>query len=78
MLMSNPTRTVSQSAGRDFLRWEIGAALLVKVLLLTGLWSPFFRGGGESAKPDVGALFVAGAAAGSHSSTSQSEDAHGR
>lgn len=76
--MFNPIRSVSSDAGRDALRSEIGAVLLVKALLLTGLWLLFFRGGGEAAKPDVGALFVSGSAAGPYSSNRISGDAHGR
>lgn len=42
----------------NLLRWEIGAALLIKVLLLTGLWFLIFRWLGRPAvKPDIARHF---------------------
>lgn len=37
------------------LRWEIGIALLIKIILLTGLWFLIFRWEGKPspAKPDI-------------------------
>jgi hypothetical protein len=40
------------------LRWEIGAALLIKILLLTGLWFLIFRWQDRPvSKPDIAAHF---------------------
>ncbi|BBL60151.1 hypothetical protein [Methylomonas koyamae] len=45
------------------LRWEIGAALLLKVLLLFGLWFLIFRWQERPAgKPDIAAHFALPAA----------------
>jgi len=39
-------------------RWEIGLALLLKIILLTGLWLLIFRWDGKHVeKPDVAARF---------------------
>lgn len=44
----------------NVLRWEIGIALLVKVLLLTGLWFLIFRWQERPAvKPDIAARLTA-------------------
>ena len=41
------------------LGWEIGIALIIKVLLLTGLWFLLFRWPGQPvSKPDIAAHFV--------------------
>lgn len=48
------------------LRWEIGIALLIKVLLLIGLWFLIFRWMDKPAgKPDIAAHFDLPAAASS-------------
>jgi len=41
------------------LRWEIGIALLIKIILLTGLWFVIFRWEGKPspAKPDIAQRF---------------------
>jgi hypothetical protein len=40
------------------LRWEIGIALLLKIILLTGLWFLIFRWPDQpSGKPDIAAHF---------------------
>ncbi|MGZ8184641.1 MAG: hypothetical protein ACXWT1_22085 [Methylobacter sp.] len=41
------------------LRWEIGIALLIKIILLTGLWFLIFRWQGKPvAKPDIASHFA--------------------
>jgi len=41
------------------LRWEIGVALLIKIVLLTGLWFLIFRWPDKpTAKPDIAAHFL--------------------
>jgi len=41
------------------LRWEIGFALLIKIILLTGLWFLIFRWPDKPvAKPDIAEHFV--------------------
>jgi hypothetical protein len=42
------------------LRWEIGIALLIKIILLTGLWFLIFRWEGQPApaKPDIAQHFA--------------------
>lgn len=41
------------------LRWEIGAAILIKILLLLGLWLLIFRWMDKPAgKPDIAAHFA--------------------
>jgi hypothetical protein len=45
------------------LRWEIGIALLLKIILLTGLWFLIFRWPDQpSDKPDIAARFALPAA----------------
>lgn len=40
------------------LRWEISAALLLKVLLLTGLWFLLFRWQQPAIEPDISSHFA--------------------
>ncbi len=43
----------------NLLRWEIGIALLLKIILLTGLWFLVFRWEGKpKTKPDIVARFA--------------------
>ncbi len=43
----------------SLLRWEIGIALLLKTILLTGLWFLIFRWEGKPiTKPDIAARFA--------------------
>lgn len=43
----------------NLLRWEIGIALLLKIILLTGLWFLIFRWEGKPIdKPDVATHFA--------------------
>lgn len=45
--------------GKIPFRWEIGVALLLKVILLTGLWFLIFRWQARpSTKPDIAAHFA--------------------
>jgi hypothetical protein len=62
------------------LRWEIGIALLIKVLLLIGLWFLIFRWIGKpDGKPDIAAHFnLPAAAANDFSSQSTQESRHDR
>jgi hypothetical protein len=47
----------------NLLRWEIGIALLIKILLLIGLWFLIFRWMDKPAtKPDIAELFALPAA----------------
>ena len=46
-------------AGIHQLRWELGVALLIKIILITGLWFLIFRWSEKPAvKPDVAQLFA--------------------
>lgn len=62
------------------LRWEIGIALLIKILLLLGLWFLIFRWMDKpAAKPDIAEHFDLPAAASSDfSSQSTKESRHDR
>lgn len=61
------------------LRWEIGAALLLKVLLLFGLWFLIFRWQERPAgKPDIAAHLALPAAAQPFSSQPTKESDHVR
>lgn len=59
------TETADHSvpAKSSLLRWEIAVALLIKVILLTGLWFLIFRWQERPAvKPDIAAHFALPAA----------------
>lgn len=61
MIDSNPPKLLLPKA--SLLRWEIGAALLIKIVLLTGLWFLIFRWQDRPAsKPDVAEHFALPAA----------------
>lgn len=45
------------SKGRDRLRWEIAAALVLKIVLLSVLWLAFFRHDPNAPEPAVAELF---------------------
>lgn len=61
------------------LRWEIGIALLIKVILLTGLWFLIFRWQDKPAtKPDIAAHFALPAGQADFSSQPQKESHHVR
>lgn len=75
------TKPVLAKPGR--LRWEIGLALLVKVILLTGLWFLLFRWQDRpQAKPDIAAHFALPAPASglgqAHTKTITQETTHVR
>ncbi|MBD9362860.1 cytochrome oxidase putative small subunit CydP [Methylomonas fluvii] len=55
--MTDTTHTEIPKSG--LLRWEIAVALLIKVILLTGLWFLIFRWQERPvAKPDIAAHFA--------------------
>lgn len=55
----NTTTKHPQPTPTSLLRWEIGFALLIKALLLIGLWFLIFRWMDKPAsKPDVAAHFA--------------------
>lgn len=61
------------------LRWEISFALLIKVILLIGLWFLIFRWQGRPAgKPDIAEHFALPAQATDFSSQSNQEVNHVR
>ncbi|MDD2724545.1 MAG: hypothetical protein PHH59_11060 [Methylovulum sp.] len=50
---------INNTTNKTPLRWEIGLALLLKIILLTGLWFLLFRWQGRPAvKPDIAAHFA--------------------
>ena len=57
--MPSPVSTALPPSPRKTLRREIAAALLIKVVLLWGLWYLAFRHEGDkpAAKPDIAELF---------------------
>lgn len=56
MTDARPTKTIPAKPG--LLRWEIGIALLIKVVLLAGLWFLIFRWQDRPvSKPDVAGHF---------------------
>lgn len=57
--MSNSAKTNPALPRPGLLRWEIGIALVIKILLLTGLWFLIFRWEGQpSPKPDIAQRFA--------------------
>ncbi len=61
------------------LRWEIGIALLIKIVLLVGLWFLIFRWQDKpSTKPDIAAHFALPAVQADYSSQPQKEPHHVR
>ncbi|MEQ1622718.1 MAG: hypothetical protein ABL919_15030 [Methylococcales bacterium] len=56
--MSNLSKIERSVPRAGLFRWEIGLALLLKIILLTGLWFLIFRWDGKHVeKPDVAARF---------------------
>lgn len=55
----HPTPLESQLPKLSLLRWEIAVALLIKILLLTGLWFLIFRWQDRPvSKPDIADHFA--------------------
>jgi len=61
--MSDSTRTARMPPKTHLLRWEISTALLIKMVLLTGLWFLIFRWQERPViKPDISVHFALPAA----------------
>ena len=60
------------------LRWEIGIALLIKIILLIGLWFLLFRWHGKPQQPDISGLFSAPAVTRDYSSQPVKESSNVR
>lgn len=76
--MSNIDQIPSLPSKRRTLSREITVALLIKLVLLSGLWFLVFRDGdgNSKAKPDIAAVFGSQPAGNAHSSINPQETSH--
>ncbi|MGZ8137251.1 MAG: hypothetical protein ACXW1W_11235 [Methylococcaceae bacterium] len=77
--MTNASRSNRAVPRSGLLRWEIGIALLIKIILLTGLWCLIFRWSDKpTIKPDIAQRFSLSADRIDFSSLSLKESRHVR
>ena len=77
--MTDATDDNSLLPKQNLLRWEISAALLIKILLLIGLWFLIFRWMDKPAsKPDIARRFALPAVTADFSAQAKQEANHVR